>query len=129
MPSVLPPVSFKLTHILFSVPAVFPAVSEILSAIPEIFPAVTAIFGAVKTATRMPSFISIQFAIIVAIKAFQIVFSKSRFFIGIDGAVTIGVDALPQGHTRSQIGTLFFSQYGIGIRCQCQTQCHPGECC
>jgi hypothetical protein len=91
VPSVLPPISVKFAHILFAVPAVF-------TAIEFIFPAVPTILAAIEPSPRMPSFIAIQFAIVVAIKAFKILLPESRFFIRIDGAISIGVDALPQRH-------------------------------
>jgi hypothetical protein len=123
MPSMLPPISFKFANIFFAVPsifsavtnrfpAVFTAVTKILVAIPQIFatipavfptiefifPAIPQIFSAIKPSARMASFISIQFAVIIAIKTLELLFSENRFFIRIDGTVAIGVNSLPQRH-------------------------------
>jgi hypothetical protein len=48
----------------------------------------------------MPSFISIQFAVIITIEAFEILLPESRFFIRIDGAIAIGANPFPQRHSR-----------------------------
>jgi hypothetical protein len=73
----------------------------------------------------MPSFILIQFAVIIAIKAFEILFPESRFFIRINGAVAIGANPLSQRHSRLETRAILFSQNGIGICCKSQAQCHP----
>jgi hypothetical protein len=117
-----------LSLIIFAVPDIFSSITAILAAIPYILPAVThifaaipAIFSAIKLSARMPSFILIKFAIIIAIKAFEMLFPESRFFIRIDGAIAIGVNPLPQRHSRLYIWAIIFSQNRIGICCKSQT--------
>ena len=60
-------ISFEFANILFAIPSIFPAVPFILAAVPSIF-------SAIKLSARMPSFILIEIAIIVAIQAFLILF-------------------------------------------------------
>jgi hypothetical protein len=115
MSAVLPPLPLKfadifsavatifsmVAHILAPIPAILAAVPAVFATIKFILPAVPVIFGAIKPSAYLPSFIAIQFTIVVAIKALKILLPECRFFIRIDGATAIGVDALPQRHTRS----------------------------
>jgi hypothetical protein len=125
VPKIFPAVATifsMVTHILAPVPAIFPAVPNIFPAVPSVFTTVTpvlapvpAVFAAIKPSICVSTLIAIQLAIMIAIKAFEIRFSENCFFICIDGAVAVGVDALPERHTRLQFGALIFSQNRIGI--------------
>lgn len=76
MPSVLSLIFVELAHVLFAVATIFSAIPAVFPLVKFTFAAVPAIFEAIKPATCMPSFITIQFAIIVAIETFELYFDK-----------------------------------------------------